>query len=222
MMGRGCQWRMLMLNRCLLMAILLWTLLAPALAQRPGAPALRNADVIALTRAGFAPGVIMAKIRSTPCAFVTSSAALERLKSDGVAEPVILAMVHARCGPLAPASSPPAAARVFVTASPTESGHWFALAGSSAAAAAGASGVDPQRNELIKTLLEKCRGVAVTARAEDAEFHLDLEREPNKGFLWKRDKWVLVARDGDVIGAGSARSLGGVARSACALMRGVR
>ncbi|HZT73612.1 MAG TPA: hypothetical protein VE996_08190 [Terriglobales bacterium] len=222
MMGRGSQPRKLMTGGCPLMPILLWTLLAPALPQGPGAPVMRNADVIALTRAGIAPGVIMAKIRSTPCAFVTSPAALERLKSDGVAAPVILAMVQARCDPVAPASSRIAAARVFVTASPTESGRWFALAGSSGAAAAGASGVDPQRNELIKTLLEKCRGVAVMTRAEDAEFHLDLEREPNKGFLWKRDKWVLVARDGGVIGAGSARSLGGVARSACALMGGIR
>src|SRR5579883_2907877 len=83
MMGRGSQPRKLMTGGCPLMPILLWTLLAPALPQGPGAPVMRNADVIALTRAGIAPGVIMAKIRSTPCAFVTSPAALERLKSDG-------------------------------------------------------------------------------------------------------------------------------------------
>jgi hypothetical protein len=73
-------------------------------AQRSGNPPpasskieLTNKDIIAMAKAGLSAGVITAKIQTSACAFDTSPAALIELKSSGVPEPVILAMV--KCPP---------------------------------------------------------------------------------------------------------------------------
>jgi hypothetical protein len=56
--------------------------------------------VIELVKAGLSPEVIVAKIKTSACNFETSPDALKQLKSEGVPEAVILAMVQA---PVAPA-----------------------------------------------------------------------------------------------------------------------
>jgi hypothetical protein len=56
---------------------------------------LRNLDVIRMVRAEFAPETIIAQIKSSPCNFVTTPAALRQLKEEAVPEAVILAMVTA-------------------------------------------------------------------------------------------------------------------------------
>lgn len=201
-----------------LFAASLCALATLAAAQAPEPRPLTNTDVVALTKTGLAPEVIEAKIHGSACAFDTSVTALEQLKSAGVAQPVIAAMVGAKCEPAPsattadPPSAEPSRPRVYVTAEATKSG------GSDAVAGGGQVGVDPQRDEVIKTLLKNCPGVAVTMDADKADFHLDMQREPNKGYLRKRDKWVLTAHNGDVLGAGSVRSVGNVVKDACTLM----
>ncbi|MGH9471107.1 MAG: hypothetical protein ACRD2H_02270 [Terriglobales bacterium] len=183
-----------------------------------------NPDVVALTKTGLAPEVIEAKIHGSACAFDTSVTALDQLKSAGVAQPVIAAMVGAKCEPAPsattadPPSAEPSRPRVYVTAEATKSSRWRVFGGSDAVAGGGQGGVDPQRDEVIKTLLKNCPGVAVTMNADKADFHLDMQREPNKGYLRKRDKWVLTAHNGDVVGAGLVRSVGNVVKDACTLM----
>jgi hypothetical protein len=56
---------------------------------------LGNADVLALVKAAFAPGVIIAKIKSSACNFETTPAALEQLKAGGVPDAVVVAMLAA-------------------------------------------------------------------------------------------------------------------------------
>ena len=56
---------------------------------------LRNLDVIRMVRAEFAPETIVAQIKSSPCDFATTPAALRQLKEEAVPETVILAMLMA-------------------------------------------------------------------------------------------------------------------------------
>ena len=55
---------------------------------------LTNSDVIALTKAGVSPAVIVEEIRSSASSFDTSPEALIKLKGSGVAEEALLAMLN--------------------------------------------------------------------------------------------------------------------------------
>jgi len=60
--------------------------------QQPS-PTITNADVVEMHSAGFSAEVIVAKIRASHCDCDTTPAALAKLKSAGVSEQVILAMI---------------------------------------------------------------------------------------------------------------------------------
>ena len=56
---------------------------------------LVNQDVLRMVQAEFTPETIVAQIKSSPCDFVTTPAALQQLKEERVPDAVILAMVMA-------------------------------------------------------------------------------------------------------------------------------
>jgi hypothetical protein len=56
---------------------------------------LVNQDIIRMVEADFTAETIIAQIRSAPCDFVTTPAALRQLKDEGVPDAVILAMIMA-------------------------------------------------------------------------------------------------------------------------------
>jgi hypothetical protein len=56
---------------------------------------LINQDVLRMLKADFTPETIINTIKSSPCNFVTTPAALQQLKEEGVPDAVILAMVMA-------------------------------------------------------------------------------------------------------------------------------
>ena len=56
---------------------------------------LGNRDVLSMVKANLSPDVIIAKIKSSACDFDTTPAALQQLKTDGVPDSVLLAMVMA-------------------------------------------------------------------------------------------------------------------------------
>ena len=58
-----------------------------------GGERLTNDDVIKLTRAGLSPSLIITTINSSAHAFDTSTHALIRLRNEGVANAVLLAML---------------------------------------------------------------------------------------------------------------------------------
>jgi hypothetical protein len=66
---------------------------------------LSNSDVIEMTRAGLSPDTIVAKIKASKTAFDTSPTALTDLKSKGVAETVLLAMISPNNAPTETAHS---------------------------------------------------------------------------------------------------------------------
>ncbi len=64
-------------------------------AAQPSQVPINNKDVLDMQNAGLGPDVIIAKIKSSPCTFDTSPAALEELRGAKVPNEVILAMVQA-------------------------------------------------------------------------------------------------------------------------------
>lgn len=56
---------------------------------------LSNLDVLRMVKADFTPETIIAQIKSSPCSFATTPAALQHLKEEGVPDAVIVAMVMA-------------------------------------------------------------------------------------------------------------------------------
>jgi hypothetical protein len=62
-------------------------------ASQPSATSLSNQDVLRMAEADFTTETIIAQIKSAPCNFATTPAALQQLKDEGVPDAVILAMV---------------------------------------------------------------------------------------------------------------------------------
>jgi len=73
-------------------------------ARGPVVTPMTNTDVMKMAVMKLSPDVIVAKIKSSPCEFDTSTGALRKAKQAGVADKVILAMVQA---PLASAPVEP-------------------------------------------------------------------------------------------------------------------
>src|SRR5215207_857212 len=72
----------------------------PARAQdEGGAIVLENKHVLVMVAARVSPEVILAKIRTSPCNFDTFPPVLAELKSKGVPDSILLAMVRAPHGP---------------------------------------------------------------------------------------------------------------------------
>jgi hypothetical protein len=69
-----------------------------AVAPAPAPAALSNDDVVAMVNANLGPEIIVAKIKASFCNFDTSPATLQKLKSGGVSDSVVLAMVQAPVG----------------------------------------------------------------------------------------------------------------------------
>lgn len=66
-----------------------------AIQPNSGSPPLTNTDVVDLHKAGLPTQVLIAKIKSSQCSFDTSPPQLSQLKSAGLPDGVILAMVEA-------------------------------------------------------------------------------------------------------------------------------
>ena len=72
---------------------------AVSLQDTPSPSRLTNRDVLDMVKNGLSQEVIIAKIRSSPAKFDTSPAALRELKSEGVPDTVLLAMVESPATP---------------------------------------------------------------------------------------------------------------------------
>jgi Protein of unknown function (DUF2846) len=80
---------------------------------------LSNKDVVEMSKAGLSVEVIVAKIKTSQTEFDTSPAALQSLKSEGVADAVILAMVQSSGEGAAAAAAATTAAPAPATATAT-------------------------------------------------------------------------------------------------------
>jgi hypothetical protein len=78
---------------------------AQAQATQPPIKILRNGDVLRMYKAGVKPGEMIAKIVTSHCNFDTFPPVLRELKTKGLPDTVIMAMVMVPYGP--PANNPP-------------------------------------------------------------------------------------------------------------------
>jgi len=105
--------------------------------------------------------------------------------------------------------------RVFVT----DSQSWETKGQEGFAGASGggrfSGGARPQNSEIAKTIKERCPMLTVTIKEDKADYILSLDHEGGKNLLQKDNKWVVYNSDGDMIDAGSTRSLGNSVKDAC-------
>lgn len=214
----------------------------PAETTAPTTPGLSNKDILDMADSGLPPNVIVAKIKSSACEFDTAPASLKELKSKGVSDDVILAMVEApvhrskAVDPAAqtttpsptPAAQSPSDGKIRVLV--TDSQSWEMRGGGSAggnsngwgASSSFSGGARPQTAEIIKTINERCPEIVVTNRLDKADFVLTLDHEGGKGALRKRNKIAVFNKDGDDIMSHSTRSLGNSVKDACEAILGAK
>jgi len=78
----------------------------PARARAQAAAPLTNDDVIKMVQAKLPDGVIVAKIKSSPCKFDTSTDSLIKLKQAGISDAVMQAMTEAGVPPASTTAAP--------------------------------------------------------------------------------------------------------------------
>ena len=83
--------------------------------SQPAVIPLTNKDVREMLQAGLSSEVVIAKIKSSKCSFDTSPSVLKELKTEGIEDGVILAMVQAPVELHAPAQTQPAAKTAVIT-----------------------------------------------------------------------------------------------------------
>jgi hypothetical protein len=98
---------------------------SPGSAEQPGdqtSGALTNNDVVKMTKVKLGDGIIISKIKASPCNFDTSVDALVKLKEAGVSDPVIQAIHDAQEAANAAANGTPASEST--TAANPAAGHY--------------------------------------------------------------------------------------------------
>lgn len=78
-------------------------------------------------------------------------------------------------------------------------------------------GARPQRVEIIKTFRERCPGVVVTSDKAKADYVVLLDHEGGKRIL-RDNKIAVFEKNGDLLYAGSTRSLGNAVKDGCAVI----
>lgn len=206
---------------------------------------LSNSDISEMSSAGLPAEVLIAKIKSSACAFDTAPASLKNLKANGVPDKVILAMIEAPVGqpgtvgavavpttseasnsapqPSAPTSVPSdGKTRVLVTDSQSWETRGSSAAGGNrngwGASSSFSGGARPQTAEIIKTLNQRCPQITVTNRLDKADFVITLDHEGGKALLTHHNKIAVFNKDGDVIFSKSTISLGNSVKDACQVM----
>jgi hypothetical protein len=210
---------------------------------------LSNTDLSEMSSAGLPAEVLIAKIKSSACAFDTAPASLKNLKASGVPDKVILAMIEAPVGqprtaaPVAVLTTPEASKSAPQPSTPTsvpsdgktrvlvtDSQSWETRGSSAAggnhngwgAASSFSGGARPQTAEIIKTLNERCPLIVVTNRLDKADFVITLDHEGGKALLQHHNKIAVFNKDGDVIFSKSTISLGNSVKDACQVMLGAK
>lgn len=94
----------------------------------------------------------------------------------------------------------------------TESNSWES---SGSAYGAFSGGARPQTVEVIKTFGQRCPSVTVTIDKGKADYVVLFNRDGGKDYLRRRDKIAIFMKNGDVLYAGSTRSVGSAIHDSC-------
>lgn len=188
----------------------------PAVAQNKP---LTNEDIVQMVKGGFDDQTIIKATQANESAFDTSVQALLALKNAGVTKPVMDAMLESEAKKRAhnPDSGPaPAKGPAPPEGTPTASGDQRdqkpvdpAIYVEEVSSQGGVVASSDTALEAIKTLQEK--HIRVVTIKEKADYILQVTRQLGKK-SWKKDtKVVLSNRNGEVVLAKSARTVGGAA-----------
>lgn len=173
----------------------------PATSAIPSA--MTNQDVLEMTKAGLSPGVILDKISSTTsCRFDTSVSALTALKSSGVEDSVLSAMIH--CPSSAVIHSRP---YVWIGANTerTSSRSGIGMRGSRDLSLGGqntetTAGTHPEYAGVARAIQEKCDGLTITNQQSNADYSVTVERYHSGHLMSQRNEFsVFRSRDGNLI-----------------------
>ena len=113
--------------------------------------------------------------------------------------------------------------RVFITESQSLQLSGDASLGEAKGSLMVTGGTSPQNVEVMKTFLQRCPGVIVTANREKADYSIRLDHEeanPTTPFV-RGNKVAVFNKNQDLIYSGSTRFLGNAVKGACAAITGV-
>lgn len=195
-----------------------------------------------MVKTGVGESLLVGMINQQRGQYVLSADEIVRLKNAGISDRMIATMIvratAADGKPVADslkgvgvpsersAQTPPAPSgsiRVYVTDSQSweirggwsSGGRWNAVGGSWAGGGYQAGGARPQTAEIIKTFNRRCPEITVTNRVDNADFAVTLDHEGGKGLLRRRNKMVILNRNGDDIFSDSTRELGNSVKDGC-------
>lgn len=108
--------------------------------------------------------------------------------------------------------------RVFLE----ESNSWEMAGGAGAVNGTGggaiAGGARPQTVELMKTFRERCPAAIITMDKSKADYIVMFDREGGKDLVRRDNKIAIFQNGGDLLYAGSTRSLGNAVKDACGVI----
>lgn len=82
-----------------------------------------------------------------------------------------------------------------------------------------AGGARPQTVEVMKTFRERCPEYVITSDKTKARFVILLDREGGKDLVRRDNKIAVFHNGGDLLFAGSTRSLGNAVKNACGVIQ---
>jgi hypothetical protein len=201
--------------------------------QVPGTnPALTNSDVLKMVVAKFGDDVVIAKIRTSICSFDTTIDTILNLKTAGVSDAVIQAMVEAGGNVKLLVKNPPAnqdAPKPLGTTVTHEQpraylvdrDEWklsggFAATGTSAAGSIHA-GVRRDYTEILKTFARTCPQTTFTNDRTKADYAVVLDHKTWMETSWTghQNEYVIFNRAGDLIYSGAADKMKNAAKDSC-------
>lgn len=110
--------------------------------------------------------------------------------------------------------------RVFLE----ESNSWEMTGGAGVVGGTGGGamtgGARPQTVELMKTFRERCPAAIITMDKSKADYIVIFDREGGKDVVRRDNKIAVFRNGGDLLHAGSTRSLGNAVKDACQVIVG--
>jgi hypothetical protein len=196
-----------LVSRILCALICLLVVLLPEVCSGAQSSEATDQDVLEMTKAGLSPSVITEKISSMPCRFDTSIAALASLKSAGVNDDVLSAMI--RCHPPAAPHDKP---HVWVGANE----EWIAYSRSTNNTEKATVQSHSEYADVTRGLTDRCRDVVITNSPSDADYAVTIERSNAGHLLTQRNRFsIFRARDGNLVLSNTTTLLKNAAADIC-------
>jgi len=182
---------------------------------------MTNEDILNMTKAGLSASVIIDKIADVPCRFDTSIAALKELKSSGVENSVLSAMIH--CHPDGPPHAHPhvwiganqeqVSERSGMTITGRDSDEGLDV---NASPTATTTQTHSEYADAARELSAKCPSLVITERQSEADYTVTIERYHSGRLVTQRNSFdVFRVRDGNLILSDKTRWLKNAATSIC-------